>query len=217
LESAGQEAADELQWLQVKNSQGGKAAWEGWNYPLAIEGLVALRAAVQRPLKLPTKSARARADSKALWNEARSPKNADFFTLGYEGRTTKDIFSLLLDANVQCVIDIRHNPISMYRPEMSKRNLQRSLEQSGVCYFHLREWGVPRDVRARAVETGTRDAIWRWYDEMVIAPNFGRNLHRFLNFGYPVAMLCMECDPTECHRHRIFMALENQGLRGFDL
>jgi hypothetical protein len=33
----------------------------------------------------------------------------------------------------------------------------------------------------------------------------------------PVAMMCMECDPTECHRHRIFIALEEQGLRGFDL
>jgi hypothetical protein len=72
-------------------------------------------------------------------------------------------------------------------------------------------------VRARAIETGTRDTIWQWYDESVIAPHFRRNLHRFLNFGYPVAMLCMECDPTECHRHRISMALESQGLRGFDL
>jgi hypothetical protein len=42
-------------------------------------------------------------------------------------------------------------------------------------------------------------------------------LHRFLNLDHPVAMMCVECDPTECHRHRIFMALENQGLRGFDI
>jgi len=176
-----------------------------------------LTAQTQRPLKLPTKSARARAESKALWNEARSPSSADFFTLGYEGRTTKDMFDTLRDANVQCVIDIRYNPVSMYRPELSKSNLQRGLQGAGLAYFHLREWGVPRDVRARAIESGTRDTIWEWYDQSVVAPNFQKNLHRFLNFGYPVAMLCMECDPTECHRHRIFMALENQGLRGFDL
>lgn len=171
----------------------------------------------QRPLKLPTKSAVARADSKALWNEARSPDRADFFTVGYEGRTTKDLFDRLLGAGVQCLVDIRYNPVSMYRPDLSKSNLQKSLEAAGIEYFHLREWGVPRDVRARAAETGTRETIWKWYDERVIAPNFTGNLHRFLNFGYPVAMLCMECDPKECHRHRIFMALEDQGLRGFDL
>ncbi|HWM47939.1 MAG TPA: DUF488 domain-containing protein [Xanthobacteraceae bacterium] len=171
----------------------------------------------QRPLKLPTKSARARAESKALWNEARSPESADFFTLGYEGRTTKDMFDALRAANVQCVIDIRYNPVSMYRPELSKGNLQKGLQDLGLAYFHLRDWGVPRDVRARAIESGTRETIWEWYDQSVVEPNFQKNLHRFLNFGYPVAMLCMECDPTECHRHRIFMALENQGLRGFDL
>ena len=110
----------------------------------------------QRPLKLPTKSARARAQSKALWNESRSPAQADFFTTGYEGRTTKDLFDSLLGAGVQCVVDIRYNPVSMYRPELSKGNLGRSLNSLGIAYFHLREWGVPRDVRARALETGTR-------------------------------------------------------------
>ena len=170
-----------------------------------------------RPLRLPSKSIRAKAESKALWNEARSPDCADFFTLGYEGRTTEDLFAALQGANVQCVVDIRYNPVSMYRPELSKGNLQKGLERIGCTYFHLREWGVPREVRAKAVETGTRETIWEWYDESVIAPHFRRNLHRFLNFGYPVAMLCMECDPQECHRHRIFMALESQGLRGCDL
>lgn len=170
-----------------------------------------------RPLKLPTKSAKARAESKALWNEARSPELADFFTVGYEGRKTNDVFDALLSAKVQCVIDIRYSPVSMYRPELSKNNLQKALAETGIAYFHLREWGVPRDVRAKAIETGTRETIWKWYDERVVETHFQKNLHRFLNFGYPVAMLCMECDPTECHRHRISMALENQGLRGFDL
>jgi uncharacterized protein (DUF488 family) len=172
---------------------------------------------LKRPLKLPRKPGVARADNKALWNEARSIQTADFFTVGYEGRSTNDLFDALLGAGVQCVLDIRYNPISMYRPELSKGNLQRSLDEVGLGYFHLREWGVPRGIRAKAVKTGTRETIWQWYDEYVIGPHFQRNLHRFLNLGFPVAMLCMECDPTECHRHRIFMALECQGLRGFDL
>jgi len=170
-----------------------------------------------RPLKLPSKSARAKVESKFLWNEARSADRADFFTFGYEGRQTDDVFAHLKTAGVQCVLDIRYNPVSMYRPEFSKSNLQNRLAKLGIEYVHLREWGVPRDVRARAIETGTRETIWSWYDDAVVAPNFNRNLHRFLNFGYPVAMMCMECDPQECHRHRIFMALEEKGLRGFDL
>jgi hypothetical protein len=105
----------------------------------------------------------------------------------------------------------------MYRPELSKSNFQRAVEQAGLQYLHIREWGVPREIRAKAIESGTRDTIWEWYDEYVVAPFVGRNLHRFLNLAeHPVAMMC-ECDPTECHRHRLFLALERHGLRGFDL
>jgi uncharacterized protein (DUF488 family) len=158
-----------------------------------------------------------RAENKALWNEARSIEGSQFYTFGYEGRPTPELLDMLQKAGVQCVLDIRHNPVSMYRPDLSKSNFQRLVEGVGIQYFHLREWGVPREIRARAIETGTRDTIWEWYDECVVGPNFGRNLHRFLNMGFPVAMMCMECDPTECHRHRIFLALERQGLRGYDL
>lgn len=170
-----------------------------------------------RPLKLPTKSKSLREKGKALWNDKRSVHCADFFTFGYEGRATEEIFESLRLAEVRCVLDIRYNPVSMYRPDLSKSNFQRRLENAGIEYVHIREWGVPRHIRARALETGDRKTIWDWYDENVVAPNFICNLHRFLNLGNPVAMMCMECDPTECHRHRIFLALEKQGLKGFDL
>ena len=64
---------------------------------------------------------------------------------------------------------------------------------------------------------GSREPIWVWYDENVVGPFFARNLHRFLNLEHPLAMMYMEPDPVECHRHRLFLALVKQGLRGFDL
>jgi len=106
------------------------------------------------------KAKRLREESKALWDDARSSDRADFFTFGYEGRTTDEIFLSLQTAGVRCMLDIRYNPVSMYRPELSKSNFQRRLETEGIEYVHLREWGVPRDVRARAIDTGTRDTIW---------------------------------------------------------
>src|SRR5829696_4003519 len=128
-------------------------------------------------------------------------------------RVVKHLLESLHSAGVRCVLDIRYNPVSMYRPELSKSNFQKLLEKEGFEYYHLREWGVPREVRAKAIESGTRDTIWEWYDNSVVAPFFQRNLHRFMNMEHPVAMMCMECDPTECHRHRLFLALERHGLR----
>jgi uncharacterized protein (DUF488 family) len=170
-----------------------------------------------RPLKLPSRPARVRAESKALWNEARCIASADFFTVGYEGRPTNDLVAALQSANIRLLLDIRHSAVSMYRPELSKRNFGELLAREGIEYLHVPQWGVPRAVRAQAIEAGSREPIWQWYDEHVVERFFARNLHRFLNMEHPLAMMCMEADPVECHRHRLFMALEKQGLRGFDL
>jgi uncharacterized protein (DUF488 family) len=172
---------------------------------------------MQKHLKLPTQSPRVRAENKALWNEARSVERADFYTIGYEGKPTEQLLSLLRLAGVASLIDVRHTPVSMYRPELSKSNFKAIIEEAGMAYIHVPELGVPRTVRARAVGQETREAIWEWYDENIVERYFSRNLHWFLNLGHPVALMCVEADPTECHRHRVFHALERHGLRGFDL
>jgi uncharacterized protein (DUF488 family) len=169
-------------------------------------------------LNLPSAAPKQQAAYKALWNDGRSPEEADFFTLGYTGRKTEDLLGSLVANGVRTLVDIRQNAVSMYRPELSKNNLRRAVEALDMCYVHLPELGVPRDIRAKAVAAGTRDVIWSWYDEAVVAAYLGGNLHRFLNgVEHPAALMCTELCPQECHRHRLFLALESLGLRGFDL
>jgi len=169
-------------------------------------------------LKLPSASAKQQAENKVIWNEARCSDAANFYTIGYTGRKLDELLGLLVSNDVRTLVDIRQNPVSMYRPELSKNNLRQSVEGRGLLYAHLPELGVPRDIRAKAIEAGTRDVIWEWYDQYVVASYLGRNLHRFLNtIEHPVALMCVEIDPRECHRHRLFLALEDMGLKGFDL
>src|SRR6266436_9721011 len=97
--------------------------------------------AIQRPLKLPTRSARAQAESKELWNEARAPETADFFTIGYSGRTLSELLARLSQMKVSSLIDIRFSPVSMYRPELSKSNLRRLVEEAGLQYLHMPDLG----------------------------------------------------------------------------
>src|SRR5258706_10059930 len=167
-------------------------------------------------LNLPTAPVKQQIASKANWNKSRSSQTADFFTLGYSGRKTGEILELLKQHGVRTVLDVRQNAVSMYRPELSKSNLAKLLKENGMNYAHLPEFGVPRDIRAKAIETGSRDVIWTWYDEYVVASLL--NLHNFMNgFEHPVALMCTEIDPHECHRHRLSLALEGMGLNGFDL
>lgn len=171
-----------------------------------------------RRLELPTDTLSVQMHNKALWNDGRSIQEADFFTFGYSGRPTGEILGLVKQAGVSTVVDIRFTPLSMYKPDFSKTNLRRIVEGHGLAYLHLPELGVPREVRAKAMRIGSRDVIWEWYDAEVVNRFVGRNLHRFLNMAdHPIALMCVEIDPTACHRHRLFEALEDRGLRGFDL
>ncbi len=167
-------------------------------------------------LSLPSAPLKQQIANRITWNDARSAETADFFTIGYTGRKTEEIIAILKQHGVRTLVDIRQNPVSMYRPELSKGNLAQLLEDNGMCYSHVPEFGVPRDIRAKAIETGNREVIWTWYDENVVACFL--NLHSFLNgFEHPVALMCTEIDPHECHRHRLSLALEGMGLTSFDL
>lgn len=169
-------------------------------------------------LNLPSATPKQQKENRFLWNEGRTSADADFFTLGYSGRRLEDLLLEFEACGITTLMDIRHNPVSMYRPELSKKNLRAALQSWGIEYLHLPELGVPRDIRAKAIASGTRDTIWEWYDRYIAEPYVSANLHTFLNSAdHPVVMMCVEADPSECHRHRLFMALEAMGLCGYDL
>jgi hypothetical protein len=96
---------------------------------------------MQKPLKLPTRPARVRAQSKALWNEARSPDRADFYTVGYEGKTTEQLLNDFRKCGVRSVLDIR----LLDQPEKYERELEdmamaavRALRRT--IYDHHSQW-----------------------------------------------------------------------------
>jgi len=159
-----------------------------------------------------------RLDAKVQWNRYRSKSYADFYTIGYSFFRLTDFLGALKDAGVITLVDIRYDPISMHRPEFSKTNLRQSLGGCGVAYVHCPDLGVPRDVRLKATCKSSRDIIWRWYDRHVVPDFAGRNLDRFFNLAeHPIALMCVEADPSSCHRHRLAIALERRGLRSYDL
>jgi uncharacterized protein (DUF488 family) len=172
----------------------------------------------QHELKLPSASPKQQLLGKAVWNSIRDYRDADFFTLGYSGRSIDEVIGLLRDAGVQTLCDIRSHAVSMYKPAFSKNNLRGRLMDEGIGYEHFPQLGIPRDIRVKAIHNGSRQVLWDWYDTYVAQDYIGINLHNFFNgVEHPVAFMCSELDPHECHRHRLSLALEHLGLKGFDL
>jgi uncharacterized protein (DUF488 family) len=169
-------------------------------------------------LKLPEKTKTEQRQSKIAWNAEHCTSEPDFYTIGYSGRGIDEFVRVIKNANIATIVDIRFSPVSRFKPEFSKNNLKRKLETNGVMYIHRPEWGVPRDIRAFSIGKETRDDIWDWYDTYILPTIITRNLDGFFNsMEHPVAFMCVEYDPTECHRHRIFLGLERLGFTGCDL
>jgi uncharacterized protein (DUF488 family) len=156
-------------------------------------------------------------NNKILWNHQHGNATPDFFTVGYTGLGIQKFIDNLRYAKVRTLIDVRYLPLSRFKPEFSKSNLQRSLSSNGITYLHRRDLGVPSEIRKRWLNTN-HNAIWSWYDETVIPTITKINLSNDFRFDRGrFALMCMEYDPTECHRHRIFLELTRLGLQGRDL
>ena len=153
--------------------------------------------------------------NKAMWNLGRIEKR-DFYTIGYEMKTRKQFLELLKKAGVRTVVDARGVPKSMEREEFDKDNLDRVLKGKGIEYRHFPSLGVPSDVKKELAETGDFKKFFRWYDNNVLK-NGPLDSKEFKSLEGPIAIMCTKFDPTKCYRHRIALALEKKGLKGFDM
>ncbi len=171
-----------------------------------------------KPLNLPSKPVLAQIRDRENWNLTRSKVDADFYTIGYSGRKIPEFVAILKSVNICSVVDIRFSPVSIYRSDFNKSNLQPILAQHDISYFHQPELGIPRDIRGMAIDTNSKDILWDWYDRYIVSNYVNGNLDNFFNSSiHPVALLCLEVSPLECHRHRLALALERKGLRSYDL
>lgn len=171
-----------------------------------------------RRLELPEEPISEQLKNKVLWNIQHSSIEADFYTIGYAGREIGQFLDIIEAAEVRTVIDVRHTPISPHKPSFSRENLNGALNGRGVNYVHCSDLGVPRDVREQAEQSGSRAEIWSWYEAGVLGLWREHRLGELMkDQEEPIAFLCVEADPTACHRHLLFLALEEAGLRGFDL
>lgn len=164
-------------------------------------------------IELPTESLEDQIFNKTMWNLSRIG-DYDFYTVGYEKRTFEQFLSILKARKVATLVDVRRNPISQYREEFNKEFLAESMRKNGIKYVHHPEFGVPSEVRRKLEETGDYDWFFKEYDQKT-APELNKLNPK--DFTQPVAFMCVELDPTKCHRHRIALELEKRGYRGFDL
>lgn len=179
------------------------------------EGFQTRLVQITRPrIELPQESIDVQIFHKTMWNLERVGA-FDFYTIGYEKKTIEQFLELLKRTKVRTLVDVRKNPVSQYKPDFNKEKLEETLRKHGIDYVHHPELGVPSGIRRKLGETGDYGWFFKQYDENVI-PKLDEEVD-LETLNYPIAIMCVELDPTKCHRHRIALALEERGLRGYDL
>ncbi len=129
------------------------------------------------------------------------------FTIGYEGATVPEFIAALKEAGVERVIDVRALPLSR-RPGFSKSSLSAALEEAGVEYMHLKALGTPAEGRA-AARAGRHKDLERIYAGQLELPEAMAQSALMLELAgeKPTALLCMEREPSRCHRTLLLNAV----------
>ena len=121
------------------------------------------------------------------------------FTIGYSGHTPESFVERLKDAGVETLVDVRERPLSR-KPGFSKKSLKQFVEDNGIGYVHLRELGVPRELR---------DEFKKGWSRKEYLAAFRRYLRKRTDALKPLdelmhqsacCLMCLEHDVEECHR-----------------
>lgn len=156
--------------------------------------------------------------NKTIWNLEHARIQADFYTVGFSGKEIPDLVRILRAAAVTNLVDIRHSRLTPYKPEYNNGALEAALTAEGIEYTHRPDLGVPSELPAHARTYGSKEDVWSWYDDVVLPKIEQEGPVEFVGkLGEVVAFMDADTDPTESHRHRLFLALERGELRGYDL
>lgn len=133
------------------------------------------------------------------------------FTVGHSNHPIEHFLGLLRRHGVEAVADVRSRPYSRFVPHFNKNQLERRLAEEGIGYLYLgRELGGKSPVGARRSGATTGGCPGEPaapspapdYRARIGEPAFREGIERLLDAAneQPIALMCRERDPLDCHR-----------------
>jgi uncharacterized protein (DUF488 family) len=124
---------------------------------------------------------------------------ATIYTVGHGARSADELVSILKEAGVEILADVRAFPVSKRHPHFSREQLEASLGQAGMGYeWHGKALGGYRKVP--------------YCEHMRTAPFHDAAAALIARPG-PVCIMCAESNPDDCHRRHIADWLVARGHR----
>ena len=134
-------------------------------------------------------------------------------TIGYQGRTSKDLIEIFYCNEIEEVIDVRELPLSRLKG-FSKTELAQALEEAGIRYESLRSLGSPRELRREYRQSGDFDSFASQY--RILLQDRQSEICDLMEKAYirNICLLCFERNSDECHRKLVAEAIREAASNG---
>jgi uncharacterized protein (DUF488 family) len=148
----------------------------------------------------------------------------EIFTVGHSTHDIERFRSLLREARIEVVADVRRFPGSRRHPQFGAAALAKSLQAEGIGYEPLGTTLGGRRSRREVEAAGGgplpdnsawRNASFRAYADYMSTPDFVVGLEQVEELGRRrrTALMCAEAHPSRCHRRLIADTLLARGWR----
>lgn len=144
------------------------------------------------------------------------PQAMRIHTIGHGNRPLEEFTALLRQSNIGCLVDVRAFPGSRRHPHFGRAELERSLPATDIEYrWEGASLGGRRRPRADSAHVALRNASFRAYGDHMETAEFREGVRRVLQRARetPVAIMCAERLPWQCHRYMISDYLVAHGIR----
>ncbi len=123
-------------------------------------------------------------------------------TVGHGTLPAEGLSSLLLEAGVRRLVDVRTAPGSRRHPHFGRAQMTQWVPAAGIAYRWERDLGGWRKPRPGSPNTVLRHSGFRGYADHMATPEFAAALDRLLAEASEVetAVLCSESLWWRCHR-----------------
>jgi uncharacterized protein (DUF488 family) len=137
------------------------------------------------------------------------------YTVGHSTRSPEELLTLLRQAEVAVIADVRAFPSSRRHPQFNQSALEQWLGAAGIAYLHMRALGGRRRAALDSPNRGWRESAFQGYADHMASTEFQRGLRELeaATQERSVAIMCAEAVWWRCHRRLIADALVVRGWR----
>ena len=135
------------------------------------------------------------------------------WTIGHSTRPWDLFVSMLAEAGIEVLVDVRRFAGSRRNPQFSGETMAQTLPVAGVDYMPMPDLGGRRKARPDTSNTAWRNASFRGYADYMETGDFAAARARLMDIAHArrTAVMCAEAMWWQCHRALISDDFKSRG------